>query len=143
MFEPCCWIILPKIISKEYFNSEGKTGGKTKLVVFRILQTLSWRNPIILNTRKSVLLLCNENKNLISDNSMCYFHLTYSGNFFAFELLTQGWKINSLRVTNSLVHIFIFSLSSYEREVDKWKLFLNYCSFKTTWTASFCYVFCI
>ena len=35
----------------------------------------------------------------------------------------------------------LFSLSSYERKIDKCKKFLNYCSFKMALTVSFYYVF--
>ena len=56
--------------------------------------------------------------------------------FFLFELPTRGWKIKKIDGFT-----FIFSLSSYEYEVDKLKQFLNYFIFKTTCSALFYYIF--
>ena len=85
-----------------------------------------------------------------------------------FKLLIRSWKIfNFTSVTNSAVKLLFFRfrvtnsrlktdkfrfglltrwehfyfLTSYVREVDKWRKFLKYYSFKTTWTVSFYYVF--
>ena len=59
------------------------------------------------------------------------------------KLELQLW--NEVRNSRNRVKLdectFIFSLSSYEREVGKWKKFLKFYSFKMTWTASFHDVF--
>ena len=68
----------------------------------------------------------------------------------------MGKYLISLRVTNSIVKLLFirFRITNsklknkkfpevFEREVDKWKMFLKYYSFKMTWTASFYYVYCI
>ena len=49
--------------------------------------------------------------------------------FFALEFQIRGWKIENFTSSNWLDRcIFILSLSSYEREVDKWERFLKYYS---------------
>ena len=47
--------------------------------------------------------------------------------FFCFRATKSRLKNKKvkLRVTNSVVKLFISSPSSYEREVDKWKKFLK------------------
>ena len=63
------------------------------------------------------------------------------------RLLFFRFRLTNLRLKNKKLHfekfhcIIIFSLSSYEYEVDNRKKFLKCCSFKMTWTASFYYVF--
>ena len=60
---------------------------------------------------------------------------------FCFRVANSGLKNKKFHF--ELAYTFFFSLSSYERGVDKWKKFLEYYGFKITRTASFYYVFCI
>ena len=65
------------------------------------------------------------------------------------KLLFFCFRVTNSRLKSKKVYFeflprcmcFSFLTSSYEREVDKWKTFYRYYSFKMTWNACFYYVF--